>query len=563
MKLFNAMQMSYGQYSTAVKSYLSKTFSNFSQKYNNSTVFGQLITVMEATVQNIMLYIEDAFVEQNKFTAVRKKSIYGLAQMSGYNPSLGKSAGLQVKLSYIPTNNNSLGVIINNHERLVCNQNGLQYNIILPQDAIIMDITKDNSNKFLYAVEGEFETQSFVSTGGKLYMEHVNFIGDIDDDYIEVKVNNELWERAASLYDMVPDGKQWYYKTSVQGGIIVGFGNDVHGRALKEGDEFTVTYLKHAGEYGNLNNQEVIRFVFVDPLKNIAGDEVDGNSMFHITPASQDGITSGTFSESQDQVKQMIGYNSRAMVLASPENYKAFISRFSFCGYNHTWSEKGSLVVNSLIMRNYKNQLKDGLDYFKLTEKDFVLSESQKESISNCIKNSGNQLAGATYNIIDPQLCKYALFVYVKMKQSSYDHDYVENRIRKVVGEFFANIKHDDYIPKSDIIQVIKNEVPEVDGINCYFLSERNEDAIINKHYTETTTVFNPSTGTYDKKIEDVYLYDGEDPGVGLDAHGNIYLSDNSQYPVLMGGWQYISSKNNSERTTIIEGQPLVITFEN
>ena len=72
MKLFKAIDMSYDRYVTATRNYISKIFTDFGQKFNNSTIFGQIITVMQATVQNIMLYIEDAFVEQNKFTAVRK-----------------------------------------------------------------------------------------------------------------------------------------------------------------------------------------------------------------------------------------------------------------------------------------------------------------------------------------------------------------------------------------------------------------------------------------------------------------------------------------------------------
>jgi len=560
MKIFDAIELSYNNYSQSVKNYLSKTFSDFGAKYNNSTVFGQIITVMETTVQNLLLYIEDAFVEQNKFTATRKKSIYGLAQLTGYNPSLGKAAGMQLKLSYKPSTVQNLNVIIDNHAGVVCSQNGLEYHLILPQDAIVMSVAKDGTNKYLYAVEGTFETQHFVSEGGKLYLQHVNFTGDIDEDYIEVKVNNEKWERAASLYDMEPDGKQWFYKTSIVSGIILGFGNDVYGRALQEGDEITVTYLRHAGEYGNLDTAEEIRFAFVDPIRDISGQEVDGNAIFNITLATNDCVTSGTHSEDPDVVKQMTGYNSRALVLASPENYKAFINRFSFCGYNRTWSEVGSLVVNSLIMRNYKQQLKDGADYFGLTEDDFYLTPAQKESIKNCIANSGRQLAGVSYNIFDPTIRKYAMYMYLKLKDASYDREYVANKIRKIIGEFFSNLNSDIYVPKSDIIQLVKEKCEEVDGVNLYFLSEANEKAIKEGKYTEVITTFDPSTGTYKKKEQTIYLYPGEDPGLGLDAHGNIYLDNNDQYPVLMGGWSYISSKDNENMTMITD--PLIITFE-
>lgn len=560
MKIFDAISLSHENYSLAVQNYLSKTFSNFGQKYNNSTVFGQLVTVMETTVQNILLYIEDAFTEQNKFTATRKKSIYGLAQLTGYNPSLGKAAGVQLKFSYKPSTVQNLNVIIDNHASVVCGQNGLEYQLILPQDAIVMSVAKDGTNKFIYAVEGSFDTQQFVSEGGKLYLQHVNFTGDIDEDYIEVKVNNEKWERAASLYDMEPDGKQWFYKTSIVSGIILGFGNDVYGRALREGDVITVTYLHHTGEYGNIDTSENVQFAFVDPIRDISGQEVDGNNIFNISLATIDNVTSGTHSEDTDVVKQMTGYTSRALVLASPENYKAFINRFSFCGYNRTWSEVGSLVVNSLIMRNYKTQLAEGADYFNLKESDFYLTSAQKESVKRCIANSGRQLAGVSYNIFDPQIKKYAMYMYLKLKDGSYDREYISNKIRKIVGEFFSNLNSDIYVPKSDIIQVIKENCDEVDGVNLYFLSEANEKAIKEGKYTEVITTFDPSTGTYKKKEQTIYLYPGEDPGLGLDAHGNIYLDNNDQYPVLMGGWSYISSKDKENMTMITD--PLIINFE-
>lgn len=565
MKLFNMMNMSYGQYSSAVRSYISRTFSKFNQKYSNSTIFGQIITVIEATVQNIMLYIEDAFVEQNKFTAQRKKSIFGLAQLSGYNPSLGKSAGMHVKLSYIPNNSQSLSVVIPNHTPVVCSQNGLMYQIVLPQDAVVISANKDCMNKYFYVVEGEFETQNFLATGGKLYLQHVKFNGDIDEDYIEVRVNNEVWERSSSLYDMAPDGKQWFYKTSIISGIIIGFGNDVYGRSIKENDIITVSYLKHAGEYGNVNAAETIKFSFVNNLKDVSGDTVDGNTIFHMTLANKDNVTSGTFSEDQEQVKQMIGYTSRSMVLASPENYKSFISRFSFCGYNRTWSEPGSLVVNSLIMRNYKSQLKDGKDYFSLIHNehhsDFCLTDRQKESVQNCIINSGRQLAGVVYNIYDPEICKYALYVYIKPKAKEYDTNYMESNIRAVLGEYFSNIVQDNYIPKSDIIKLIKDTVKGVDGVDCYFVSERNEQAISRGSYIDRSVRYNPSTNTYDIHEVEISVPSGTDPSIGLDAHGNICLDDPTLFPIINGGWN-MSNRENPDQQGVHIDNPLIVVFE-
>ena len=69
MKLFSLLQLQYNNFEGAVKQYLSQTLSKFGSNYGNNTIFGQLINVLNSVVQNIMLYIEDSMVEQNKYTA--------------------------------------------------------------------------------------------------------------------------------------------------------------------------------------------------------------------------------------------------------------------------------------------------------------------------------------------------------------------------------------------------------------------------------------------------------------------------------------------------------------
>lgn len=558
MKLFSLLQTKYNQFDSAVKSYLSQILSKNNTVYGNNTIFGQLINVLGASIQNIMLYIEDAMVEQNKYTAQRKKSIYGLAALTGYNPSLGQAASVALSISYIPTNTESLNIIINNKESLTCTQNGLQYCIILPQEAIMMSIEKDNNTRYVTAVQGRFESQSFVSSGGKYYVQNFNFVGNLDTKYLTVKINNEPWEYVDSFYDMVPNGKQWTYKISPVGGVDIIFGNDIHGKSLSNNDTIDVEYLLHDGEVGNLDVNIETYFIFDKQLKNINNDDVDGNEVFNVTFANLDSITSGSNSESIEQVRNMIGLNSRSLVLANPDNYKALLNRMSFCGYNRTWSEQGSMVINSIIMRNYKLLLNEEKTYFDLNESDFKLTDSQKTSIQNYIQSSGNQLAGMTYNIFDPELCKYVLYVYLKFGSKSYDKDYIENSIRTLIADFFSNVQSDIFIPKSDIINLLKNNITGLDGIDVYFLSEKNETAIQKRQYVKNEYKFDPSKNKYIKTTQTVYLYDGENPNLGLDEHGNIYLDSDEQFPVLMGGWDYL----NKDGDEVSINDPLVIIFE-
>ena len=561
MKILDLLQTRYTEFQNQVRVYLSKTLKNYDENYGNNTILGQLINVLGSAVQNVLLYIEDGLTEQNKFTVQRKKSIYSLAQLGGYNPSLGKAASCMVRMTVQPNNYNTYSIIVPNKTKLICSYNGLKYNIVLPQEAITFAISDDVSNKYLQVVEGSFETQSFMVYGGQLYTQTVLFNGDIDIDYLEVKVNDELWEQKDSLYDMDPDGKQYVVKTSLSKGIDILFGNEQFGRALKLNDKVDVTYLVHDGEIGNIESDEDVYFSFEDEIKDAAGGSINGNEVFVIKLADTNSVSGGTYSESAQKVKEMIGYNSRALVLADPKNYKVFLNRFSFVGYNRTWSEEGSLIVNSIVLRNYKQMLERGSDYFNLNKSDLFLSEAQKQSVKNCIANSGQQLAGVTYNIINPEVCRYAAYVYLKMKDVQYDKTSVEQAIRDAVGDFFTNLESDIFIPKSDLIAVIKGASDAIDGVDVYFLGEKNEQAIIDKKYTNKTYTFNPSKGMYDISEETVYVADGENPGIGFDEYGNIYLDNNDQFPVLMGGWQFKSSRLGEAPQYTTISNPLILVF--
>ena len=48
---------------------------------------------------------------------------------------------------------------------------------------------------------------------------------------------------------------------------------------------------------------------------------------------------------------------------------------------------------------------------------------------------------------------------------------------------------------------------------------------------------------------------------IGFDEYGNIYLDNNDQVPVLMGGWRFRSSKlGEAPQYTTIQ-DPLIIVF--
>lgn len=558
MRLFSLLDTSYKSYKDKVEAYLSRSLSGVKKTFGSNTVFGQIVNVVGNAIQNIMLYVEDALVEQNKYTAQRKKSIWGLASLSGYNADLGKAAMVNLQLTCVVNNSNAYNVIIKNKTRLTCTQNGLIYSLLLPQENLILNTQVDASDRFLTAVQGIFETQRFISTGGQLYTINVNYMGNIDTEHLNVFVNNELWEYASSVYDMYADGKQYTYKNGINGGIQLIFGNGAHGRPLFANDVVEIEYLMHDGTNGNLNPEEETFFVFDGNIMDTEANILDGNSLFKISFSDKDPVISGSNAEMLQNVREMIGLNSRSLVLASPENYKLLIKRFGFCGYNKTWSDSTS--IKSMIMKNYAANITTGSDYFNLTEDDFILAEDQRNSIKKYIESCGSQLASNKYEIINPQLKKYALWIYITLQGQNYNKDIIKKQIRECIGDFFTNHIHSDkFIPKSDIIHLIKTKVSGIDGIDIYFISQDNENALFYKTYTETIYKHNDLTGQYDEYIHTVKIYDGENPNLGLDLHGNIYLKSEFDFPVLMGGWSYIDVNGNKSEPI---SDPITIIFE-
>ena len=202
MRLFSLKNIQFDQIIQSIQSYLTNS-SGTHKTINKSTVFGQLITIMAGLAHNIMLYIEDALTEQNKYTVQRKKSVVGLAAFSGYQPSYGKAAGVWVQISHQANNEQSLDVIVPDHTRILCSQNGLYYNLVLNKSAMVIKSDINLTNNYYYAVQGKFEVQRFSAIGGRLYCQNFKFLGFIDTDYIEVRVNGEVCGVTFKEYELL------------------------------------------------------------------------------------------------------------------------------------------------------------------------------------------------------------------------------------------------------------------------------------------------------------------------------------------------------------------------
>ena len=152
-----------------------------------------------------MVYIEDAFTEQNVETAIRKKSLYSLAKISGYEAYYGSAATGILSATLISNTNLSESlrkIYINNHSYIQNVETGINYIIYLQADRYVFDINKPLMNYDFKIVQGFFNTANYTATGSVLETVHLNINGLYDKNYIKVYVNNEEWQQVSNLYDM-------------------------------------------------------------------------------------------------------------------------------------------------------------------------------------------------------------------------------------------------------------------------------------------------------------------------------------------------------------------------
>ena len=227
MKLFNVMDTSFEKFDDTVRRYLAKTFNNLGLEYTHTQIFGVIFDGMKGIMQNIMFYIEDALTEQNVFKASRKESVYSLAKSSGYEAYYGSSASGTL-IGQLEINNGlpskSSKVYIYNKTTVINKNTAVVYTIILPTTYYVFDVSKPLVSHEFKIVQGTFSRASAIAKGLNLESVHVYSVELFDRQYVEVKVNGELWEEVGNLYDMTEDGHEYMLTTGYENSFDIIFG---------------------------------------------------------------------------------------------------------------------------------------------------------------------------------------------------------------------------------------------------------------------------------------------------------------------------------------------------
>jgi hypothetical protein len=521
--------------------YLARTYDQAVEVFTPASPFGQILTVVSNLGEMIFFYIEAALTELNISRARNIESIYGLSRLTGHDPTRGISArgiiGLRLNTSASSLVNGDY-VQIMNGASLEIGQNGLTYFLKFNSDFIRLDkTTKSFVN--VEIVQGEKDEQSFTGSGFALQSYNLTTKDPTDQYLVDIFVDGELWKRVDSLYDMNNGEKAAMIKTSVNGGLSVFFGNNQFGRPPALGSRIRITYIKTRGNAGNIGGKQ-LDIKFSTPGTDQSGEQLDLNEILSLNITRNPMFGSDT--EDPSFTRLIAPYQSNSFVLANPNNYIYYLSKYDFWSFIDAYNTKNDEyldddnIIYLFLIPDVEKKLTSDLDYFSVPAVEFSMTPEEKEMTYEILNKSGRQVVTAETRIVDPIIQNYALNVVIRYFED-FDKDSIRIEIRKNLNEYFLNVNRRDRIPRSDIISIVEN-VEGIDSVNVFFISERNEQAIRDGFYFIPVYGTDPIT---DQRVlienKKIVLKKGEDPQLGLDSFGDVVISNN-ELAIIRGGWE-------------------------
>ena len=540
------------------RTYISRVYGRSGDLFTTASPYSQILEVLTELTNLNFLYIEDSTVEQNILTAQDSESIYGLARLAGHDAFRGSSAlgELKIRLNTSAFNDiegDSLNIPAN--AVIKASKNGLEYILRTNNDQFV--IQKDSPDYvYIPVIQGKIERQVLTGTGEKLQSFNVIVKKNTDNDSVRVSVNSELWTKYDSLYDMKVGTKGYLVKTGITGGLDIYFGNGSFGMIPPLGASIGVEYITTDGTKGNLTGSKDLNFKFITEGFDSLGNSCDLNklleSSFTVAP------TMGSDPESVELTKLIAPLQSHSFVLATPDNYEAFLSKYGMFSYLDAYNTTNDgyidddNVIYLFMLPDTKRKLTKNNDYFNLHPEEFFFSEEEKNGILRTLENSGRQMVTTEVKIVEPKVQYFRMDIKVRYFEG-YNKINLFGEIRTKISQYLINITRRDRLPKSDIIALLEG-IEGIDSVNVRFVSEKEETARRLGYYTSETVTVTPSTTTLEdigngkqkyvffKRNVQTTLVNFEPNAplpenvINLDSFGDIIL-EKEEVALFRGGW--------------------------
>lgn len=520
--------------------YLQRQYDQAGEVFTPASPFGQILTVVANLGELILFYIEAVATELNISRARNIESIYGLSRLTGHDPTRGISAqgiiGLRLNTSAAVKVEGDFIQILN-YAELEVGQNSLSYFLKFDSDYIRLEKT---TSQFVNVelIQGEIEDQTFTGTGLDLQSYNLTTKDPTDQYMVDVFVDGKLWKNVNSLYDMNNGEECVMVKTSVNGGITIFFGNKQFGEPPALGSIIKVKYVKTRGSAGNIGGKN-LDLKFKDPGTDAQGNEVNLDEVLSINIVRNPMF--GSDSEDPSFTRLIAPYQSNSFVLANPNNYIYYLSKYDFFSFVDAYNTKDDEyldddnIIYLFLIPDIAKKITSDKDYFNVPVEEFSMTPNEKEMVYEILNESGRQIVTAEVRINDPIIKRYAMNIVIRYVEG-FDKDEMHASIREQLSTYFIYINRRDRIPRSDIISIIEN-VDGVDSVNVFFVSEQNEKAIADGFYEVPVYGTDPVT---DQRVlietKKIKLKADEDPNLGLDEFGDVVIGP-EDLAIIRGGW--------------------------
>jgi len=567
------------------RTYISRVYERSNTLFTNASPFAQILRVLSEIGELILFYVEDSTVEQNIYTAQQPESIYGLARLTGHDPTRGFSATgeISIRLNVESGDFNKIagdGITIPANAELKFEANGLSYILRTSKDYFRIGKNQKEQLKAVI-VQGKVETQTLTGTGESFQSFNIQ-TGKTDHNMVKVSVNGEQWTKFNSVYEMNGGDRGFIVKTGISGGLDIYFGTNNFGAIPPLGSIIEVEYIVCDGAKGNIEDAEDLKVKWIDEGEDSAGNFYDLNKLLTVTVTSSPKM--GAEPESTEFTKLIAPFASKSFVLATPDNYEYFLSRYGIFSYIDAYntSDDGYLdddnIVYIFAIPDINKKLAKNQDYFSIPQQEMFFDQTEYDKMYEVLQESGQMMVTSEVKFVRPKIRKYAIDISIRYFEG-FSKEEIFNDIRGAVSNYMLNITRRDKLPKSDIVYILE-EVEGVDAVNVQFRSETEETARRLGYYESVTTTIaaqEPVTledigngkqkYVFFKKIEEVEkvnIAEG-DPipydVAGLDQWGDIIM-EKEDIAVFRGGWQDREGDEIKDEPAINEEASLSVTFD-
>lgn len=493
-RAFTRIELNYSNITNQIINWISSVYDKSGILFNSASPYGQILEVVkEMFLQNI-LYLKNFVKQLDIDQANSKRMISNIARMSGHNPSRAISAKgtLKFKLKQgVNINQNIAGskIIIYDNTVIKNKTNSLYYSLkigtaknyypLLPGCQFFVNIT-----------QGKYETQSFTGDGtiSQSFQVSVSNNSTIDNFDYQITLNGINLSIKDHLMDMRENEYACFTRTGFNGGLDVYFGNGINGIIPEIGSVIQVTYLLTNGLQGNILNNKVSDFTFIDDLYDGDGNVIQVNKIFDIFIETD--IKFASDGESINYTKSVIPYVSRNFVLATPAQYIYHLKKLNMFSKVNAFNtldmikididSDGSLDqinINEMylyLIPRITDYYSENVNYFNVPFDAFYLDDTEKQRILTYLKMQGIISITSTIKIIDPKIKKYVINLFIR-RFDDVSKDNIRENVISVLSDYFSSYDRHDRVIKAELISILK-QIDGIDSINLEFVSKDNED---------------------------------------------------------------------------------------